>query len=118
MEIVCMVSKDNDKLDLIYDLVKQNREEVVFFRREAREDSQANQQRLSNLEQQSVMQNQQLAEHMRRTNLLEELHTENQHRIEKLEEPKKVFMTLRRWFIGIGTMAGTIVAICKLFKLF
>jgi len=109
-----MASKDSEKIDLIYDLVKDNRQELSDFRKEAKNDHDEAQKRLSDIEAASAVQNQHLAEHMRRTNILERLHTENQTRIEKLEEPRVVLVTLKKWFIGIGAIAGAIVAIMKL----
>ncbi|CAB4125190.1 hypothetical protein UFOVP53_77 [uncultured Caudovirales phage] len=109
-----MASKDNDKTDLIYDLVKENRQDMNDFRKEVKEDSDQVKERLSNIEHNSALQNQHLAEHMRRTNILEQLHRDNSTRIQKLEEPKIVLNTLKKWFIGLGAIAGAIVAIMKL----
>lgn len=113
-----MASKDSGKMDLIYDLVKENREDLNDFRREVKEDNQLTQERLSQIESNSAMQNQHLAEHMRRTDLLEQLHVENQQRIERLERPKIVISTLIKWFLTVGSVAGAVVAIAKLLKLF
>lgn len=113
-----MTGKNNDKLDLVYDLIKENRQELNDFRKEVKEDNQLSCERLSNIEQNSAMQNQHLAEHMRRTNILEQLHKDNSSRIEKLEKPKIVLATLKKWFIAIGAIAGAIIAIVKLLRIF
>ena len=109
-----MASKDSEKIDLIYDLVKDDRQNLSDFRKEVKEDSDITKERLSNIEYNSGIQNQHLAEHIRRTNILEDLHRDNLTRIEKLEEPRVVLATLKKWFIGIGAIAGAIVAIMKL----
>jgi hypothetical protein len=75
----------SDKLDLIYDLLKQDREEASDFRREVRSSHQRTDERLQKIETETTerlakiealdeVQNTQLAEHMRRTDILEELH--------------------------------------------
>jgi hypothetical protein len=109
-----MVSKTNEKIDLIYDLVKENRQQLNDFRKEAKEDHDEAQKRLFNIESASAIQNQHLAEHMRRTDILEKLHAENQTRIEKLEEPKIALITIKKWFIGISAVVSAIVAVVKL----
>lgn len=109
-----MASKDSEKIDLIYDLAKDNRKELNDFRKEVKEDLDTTKERLSNIEYHSGIQNQHLAEHIRRTNILEDLHRDNLTRIEKLEEPRVVLAALKKWFIGIGAIAGAVVAIMKL----
>lgn len=115
----------SDKLDLIYDLLKADREEASDFRREVRESHKDTGNRLTKLEAQGEVQNQQLADHMRRTEILEDLHVSNEGkigvnstRIEKLEEPAKVMSVLKKWLIGAGAIAAAIVGISKFFGLF
>ena len=55
---------------------------------------------------------------MRRTDILEDLHRDNEKRIDKLEEPRIVLTTLRKWIIGLGGVAGAAIAIAKLFGMF
>jgi uncharacterized protein (UPF0335 family) len=104
----------SEKIDLIYDLIKENRKDLGDFRAEVKEDNTAIQERLVEIEKLDAIQNHQLAEHIRRTELLEELHKENVSRIEKLEEPRKTLSTLSKWLIGIGTVAGALAGILKL----
>lgn len=54
-----------------------------------------------------------LAEHMRRTDVLEQLHRDNQDRIQKLEEPKKAISMLIKWVLTAGSVSGAIYAISK-----
>lgn len=54
-----------------------------------------------------------LAEHMRRTDVLEQLHRDNQTRIQKLEEPSKALLMLIKWITTAGAVAGAIYAISK-----
>ena len=54
-----------------------------------------------------------LSEHMRRTDVLEKLHIDNQDRILKLEEPKKALKLLKSWVIGIGSVAGAAYAVAR-----
>jgi hypothetical protein len=109
-----MASKDSEKIDLIYDLVRDNRQELNDFRKEVKEDTDFSKEKLATIEYHSGIQNQHLAEHIRRTNILEDLHKDNLTRIEKLEEPRIVLSVLKKWFIGIGTIAGAVAAIMKL----
>lgn len=109
-----MASKDSEKIDLIYDLVKENRKEVGEFRKEVKEDNATIAERLTDIEKQDIVQNQQLTEHIRRTNILEQLHRDNATRIEKLEEPSKTMSTIKKWFIGLGALAGALAGILKL----
>ncbi len=115
----------SDKLDMIYDLLKQDREDASDFRKEVRESHKTTSERLSILEAQGQVQNQQLAEHMKRTEILENLHGINSSRIDKnvkkieeLEKPKIVFSTLKKWLIGCAGIAGAILTISKFMGLF
>lgn len=54
-----------------------------------------------------------LAEHMRRTDVLEQLHRDNQARIQQLEEPKKAISMIIKWVLTAGSVAGAIYAISK-----
>lgn len=55
-----------------------------------------------------------LEEHMRRTDVLEELHRDNQARIQKLEEPKKAWKLVLAQIIKLGATASAIAAMLKL----
>ena len=68
---------------------------------------------------------QSLQEHMLRTSQNEEmikrladLHEVNDSRIEKLEVPHIMFSSWKSWFVAIGTIAGAIAGILKLFKVY
>jgi hypothetical protein len=108
----------NDKSDMIYDLLKTERQESTQFRQEVRESQTEIAVRLTRIEVLDEEQNKHLSEHIRRTNLLEDLHKDNAVRIAKLEEPIKVMSTLKRWLIGIGAIGGAVVGICKFIGLF
>ena len=56
-----------------------------------------------------------LREHMRRTDVLEDLHRDNQTRIQSLEEPRKALLLLKSVVLYISVTAGAIVTIVKLF---
>lgn len=105
----------SDKIDLIYDLVKENRKEVGAFRKEVKEDNDHIQDRLTEIEKQDIIQNQQLAEHIRRTAILEDLRLQDVKRIELLEQPSKARSTIQSWIIGIGAIAGAVAGVLKLF---
>lgn len=115
----------SDKIDLIYDLLREHRADTAEFQREVRDSHKKSDERLAKLEAQGEVQNQQLAEHMRRTEVLEDLHMSNEakigvnrQRIEKLEEPKKALSLLKKWIIGTGAVSGALVAIAKFIGLF
>ena len=115
----------SDKLDMIYDLLKQDREDASDFRKEVRDSHKSTGDRLGTLEAQGQIQNTQLADHIRRTELLEDLHGINASRLdvhdtklEELEKPKIVMSVLKKWIIGIGAVAGSLVGIAKFFELF
>ncbi len=115
----------SDKLDMIYDLLKQDRKEASGFRKEVRDSSKATSERLTALEASSQIQNQQLATHIKRSNILEEMHGDNAKRIDghddqiaELEKPKIVMSVLKKWIVGTGTIAAAIVGIAKLIGLF
>lgn len=119
----------SDKLDLIYDLLKSDREEAAEFRKEVRESHKETgeklqkietetSERLSKIEALDEVQNQQLTEHMRRTDILEKLHRDNDKRITVLEQPRVAIGIVKKWIIGLGAVAGAVVAISKFFGLF
>lgn len=112
----------SDKLDLIYDLLKSDREDAAEFRKEVRESHKKTDDRLQKIETETSerltkiealdeVQNQQLAEHIRRTNILEDLHKDNEKRIVKLEEPAKIKKTIKEYLITSGKVAGALVAV-------
>lgn len=114
-----------DKTDLIYDLLKAEREESSDFRKEVRESHRETAERLAKLEAQSEVQNQNLAEHMRRTDILEDLHLSNEAkigvisgRVDSLEEPKKALKLIIKWIVSVGAVSTALVAIIKFFGLF
>jgi hypothetical protein len=66
-----------------------------------------------------------LEDHMRRTEILEDLHGINASRIdehdvklEELEKPHLAVSVLKKWIIGLGAVASAAVAISKFFGLF
>lgn len=111
-----------DKLDMIYDLLKQDREEASDFRKEVRQSHKETGEKLTKLESETSerltkieatndAQNVQLAEHMRRTDILEDLHRDNEKRIVKLEEPGKVRKWMSDNIITVAKVAGAIMTI-------
>ena len=105
-----------ENADILRDLIRESRQDISDFRREVKEDNRAAQERLSSMERTSDVQNQQLAEHIRRTNLLEDLHKDNASRIERLEVPKKVFGVLTKWIIGLSALGASIATIIKMLQ--
>lgn len=112
----------SDKIDLIYDLLKQDRIEAADFRKEVRDSHKRTDEkltkietetseRLSKIEALDEVQNAQLSEHMRRTDILENLHRDNEKRIVKLEEPDKIRRYIKDNIIMIAKVAGAIVTI-------
>jgi len=112
----------SDKLDMIYDLLKSGREEDTSFRKEVRASHKetgekltkietSTTERLTKIEATNEIQNAQLADHMRRTDLLEDLHKDNEKRIIVLEEPVKLRRSIREKLIIAGKVAGALVAI-------
>lgn len=117
----------NDKLDLIYDIIKEEREQSSEFRKEVRENNYKLQEkltkievetgeRLSKIESLDEIQNNQLADHIRRTELLEELHKDNEMRISNLEIPVKTLTTISIWASWIAAIAGAIYALSNILK--
>lgn len=58
-----------------------------------------------------------LRAHMRRTEILEKLHHDNQSRIEKLEEPRKALVLIKNAALYIAAIAGAILTIAKVMEL-
>ena len=126
----------SDKMDLIYDLLKQDRTEASDFRKEVREAhkntgekitklSTETSERLTKIEHTNDIQNKQLEEHIAGVDTLKDLHLSNVKRIEEnkasiivLEEPGKVRSKLKKWLIGIGACAGALLAIGRLLGLY
>jgi hypothetical protein len=115
----------SDNLDMIYDLLKQGREDASDFRKEVKDTQKAvsdklteiqvvTSERLSKIEALDEIQNLHLSEHMRRTDVLEKLHRDNQFRIENLEKPAAAFKTISKWIVGVGALAGAIATVIKL----
>lgn len=57
-----------------------------------------------------------LAEHMRRTDVLEALHKDNQSRIEKLEEPKKAREYITSIIVDVGKYTGFLLSLYAIGK--
>jgi hypothetical protein len=119
----------SDKIDLIYDLLKQDREEASDFRREVRQAHEKTDEklqkiqtetseRLSKIESLDEIQKSQLAEHMRRTDTLEKMYSDSHVRIAKLEEPVKLAKVASKWMLGLGALCGSVLTIFKLLGLF
>jgi len=57
-----------------------------------------------------------LAEHMRRTDVLEDLHRDNQSRISTLEEPRKALELIKKSALWLSAISGAVLIIIKLIK--
>ena len=55
-----------------------------------------------------------LAEHMRRTDVLENLHRDNQVRIESLEEPRKALKFLKSAALYIAAITGAVLGVIRI----
>jgi hypothetical protein len=55
-----------------------------------------------------------LREHMRRTDVLEKLHRDNESRIALLEEPRKALLLLKNVLLYVSACIGAILSIMKL----
>jgi hypothetical protein len=115
----------SDKIDLIYDMIKTEKEESSEFRKEVRENNRKVEEklakieietndRLSKIEALDQIQNQQLADHIRRTEILEDLHRDNEKRILILEAPGVTLSTLGRWVGWISAVGGAVYGLLKL----
>lgn len=58
-----------------------------------------------------------LAEHMRRTDVLEQLHRDNQDRIAMLEEPRKALKLGKSMLLYVAAVSGSIITIIKLIEI-
>jgi len=58
-----------------------------------------------------------LAEHMRRTDVLESLHRDNLTRIQSLEEPKKARKYLVNTLLKLGALLGVVMTGLKLLEM-
>jgi hypothetical protein len=114
----------SDKIDLIYDLVKAEKEESCEFRKEVRASNVKLEERLikieietndrlSKIEALDNIQNQQLADHIRRTEILEDLHKDNEKRIKTLEAPHTALTMLGTWVGWISAIGGAIYGLLK-----
>lgn len=93
-----------DKIDLIVDRIDDLKDDLK--KHESRED--ANFKRIDNhLE----TYNKQLTEHMRRTDVLEQLHMDNQNRIKILEKPSLAKEYIYKHIIKIGVILGVVATI-------
>lgn len=126
----------SDKIDMIYDLLKADREETTDFRREVRASHKETGEKLSKLETETSerltkieatneIQNQQLTVHIAGVQTLKKLHEDNAGKIENnkgrivvLEEPSKIRKSLRDKLIMTGKVAGAILTICGLIAYF
>ena len=117
----------SDKIDLIYDIIKEEKEESSEFRKEVREANRKideklvkieveTNDRLSKIEALDQIQNQQLADHIHRTELLEELHKDNEKRIQSLEVPARILTTMAIWAGWISAIAGAVYSLITLLK--
>lgn len=57
-----------------------------------------------------------LEDHIRRTNILENLHMDNQKRIEMLEEPKKALHYIKKVVIYVGAISAGVISVIKLLE--
>lgn len=114
----------SDKIDLIHDIVKSEREESAEFRKEMRETNKKLEEkltkieietndRLSKIEALDNIQNKQLEEHIRRTEILEDLHKDNEKRIETLEAPATALSLIGTWIGWVSMVGGAVYGLLK-----
>jgi len=82
-----------------------SKDELIIQRIDDLKDS--NNQRLDSIDEN-------LAQHMRRTDVLEDLHMDNQKRIETLEQPLTVLLFIKKISLYIAAIAGAILSVVKL----
>lgn len=79
---------------------------IVNLLQEVREDQKSHSSILNDLQQDVAVNTKDLTEH-------KEGVIQNRKRIEKLEEPGKAFKLLKKYLIGFGAVAGSILAVLK-----
>ena len=114
----------SDKIDLIYDIIKAEKEESSAFRKEMRTSTAKLEEklikieietndRLAKIEALDNIQNIQLADHIRRTEILEDLHKDNEKRIKSLEAPRTALNMLATWMGWISAVGGAVYGLIK-----
>ena len=68
----------SEKIDMIYDLLKQDREDASDFRKEVRDSNKSTGERLTVLEVQGQAQNKSLEEHISGVDTLKKLHAQSE----------------------------------------
>lgn len=117
-----------DKIDIIHEIVKSEKDESSEFRREVRDAQRKIEEKLTKIEIETndrlskidaldQIQNQQLAEHIRRTEILEDLHKDNENRIEQLEKPVHAVSMIGSAVGWLSAAVGAIYGVLKFFKL-
>lgn len=118
-----------DKVDLIYDLLKEHKSDTAEFQKQVREDqkelketSEKHKEETKSWQDDTSNRldaiEKDLREHKEGVINNRKLLQIQDERLQLLEEPKKVFNTLKKWFVGLGAIAGAAVAIAKFFGLF
>ena len=92
-----------DKLDLVLELLKAHKENMN--------------ERLESIDDHMFEYNQQLTVHIKRTELLEELHKDNAKRIELLEKPREARQYLKNVVLYIASISGAIITVHKALEL-
>lgn len=115
----------SEKTNLIYDLLKEVREDQKDLKETSYEHRLETKDWQSKTDQRMQRIEEDLKYHIKRTDVLEDLHMSNEgkigansERISELEEPKKVLSLIKKWIIGAGAIAGALFAIAKFTGLF
>lgn len=120
----------SDRNDIIFDILKEMRDDAKSDRKEASIWRMKTDERLSSIDKIAATQTEQLKEHMRRTEIAEkrldslgdkinahsDVHESVERRISTLEQPLAV-KTVIKWIVACGAVAGAIVTIMKLLDL-
>jgi len=98
-----------DRVDLIVKMIGEQRDSFRDFHASTSNHQRVTESRLSEIESS-------LKEHIRRTNLLEDLHKDNQKRISALEAPSVALNVIKKGAIVVGSILGVIMTIVKLME--
>lgn len=92
-----------ERLDLVLELLKTHKEQMN--------------ERLESIDSHMGTYNQQLTDHIKRTELLEELHKDNAKRIELLEKPREARQYLKNVVLYIASISGALITVYKALEL-
>lgn len=91
---------------------------ILDLLKEVRMEQKDHSKSLNNMEKDICRNADDLKDHMKRTDILEKLHKDNQDRIRVLEKPSIARMYIVKSFLVIGSVASAIIVIAKVIGLF